>query len=198
MTAGFRRAVFLVSLSSAVALGVNGAWIPVKALLAQELLRNSWERTRSGEAEVKPWPWADTWPIARLRLARLDLDLIVLAGASGRTLAFGPGHVEGTAQPGGIGNCVISGHRDTHFRFLREVRLGDILELQPVAGPLRRYRVTAYHIVRDSDVFVLQDRDEPLLTLVTCYPFDAVLPGGPLRFVVQAERTDDTAGGEGR
>jgi sortase A len=190
MKAGVRRAAFLLSLSAAAVLGVNGAWIPVKALVAQELLRVSWQWTRAGERAVKPWPWADTWPVARLRLARLGLDLIVLAGASGRTLAFGPGHVDGTAEPGQTGNCVLSGHRDTHFRFLSEVRLGDILELEPRTGPAQRFRVTAYHIVRDSDVFVLQDRDEPLLTLVTCYPFDAVLPGGPMRFVVQAERVD--------
>ena len=62
---------------------------------------------------------------------------MVLAGASGRTLAFGPGHVDGTPLPGEHGNAVVSGHRDTHFAFLRDLRCGDVLEVQTAAAALR-------------------------------------------------------------
>jgi hypothetical protein len=78
----------------------------------------------AGEAMPKPWPWADTWPVARLRMQHPSVDLIVLAGAYGRTLAFGPGHVTSSALPGQEGTVMLTGHRDTHFRFLKDVQTG--------------------------------------------------------------------------
>lgn len=95
----------------------GGAWIHLKAQLAQVLLRVAWHR------QTKPWPWADTHPVARLIIG--DDDFIVLEGSNGRALAFAPGHLEHTAPPGEPGNCVISAHRDTHFAALRNVRTGD-------------------------------------------------------------------------
>jgi sortase A len=159
----------------------------VKAEVAQVLLLRAWQRARMSGAAARPWPWADTWPVARLRVPRYGVDEIVLAGASGSSLAFGPGHVDGTAVPGRCGNCVLSGHRDTHFRFLAELELGDILELEAPDGRVQRFIVRSTHILRRSDLFVLDDDSEPVLTLTTCFPFDAVVPGGPLRFVVRAE-----------
>src|SRR5512134_469774 len=97
----------------------QGGWIYAKALLAQHMLQHAWARTLAGEREVRPWPWADTWPVARLRVPVHGIDLIVLDGVSGRTLAFGPGHAGGSAPPGAPGTAIISGHRDTHFRFLQ-------------------------------------------------------------------------------
>ena len=115
-----RSAAFLL-LATAAWHGGRAAWIDVKARLAQELVRRAWRAARDGTGEPRPWPWADTWPVARLIVASRGVDLLVLAGASGRTLAFGPGHVTGTALPGEPGNAVVSGHRDTHFAFLREL-----------------------------------------------------------------------------
>ena len=77
----------------------EGSWIYAKAGLAQFLLQRAWCRALAGEAMPKPWPWADTWPVARLRMQHPSVDLIVLAGAYGRTLAFGPGHVTSSALP---------------------------------------------------------------------------------------------------
>jgi sortase A len=175
---------------AALAFGVSALWIPVKAELAQLLLQRSWAQTLDGKKHVKPWPWADTWPLARLRMEQHGVDLIVLAGASGRTLAFGPGHLDGTPRPGQLGNVALSGHRDTHFRFLEGVVPGELLSLQSPDGVLQTYRVVARHIVYENDVYVLDDDGDAVLTLVTCYPFDAVVPGGPLRYVVRAERVD--------
>jgi sortase A len=164
----------------------RGVWIYAKASLAQVLLRRAWARTVQGGKEVRPWPWADTWPVARLRSRRLREDLIVLAGASGRTLAFGPGHLDGTADPGADGNCVLSAHRDTQFAFLRKLEAGDPVELETPDRRRHVYRVFDRLVVHKRQVGVLAETAEPTLTLVTCYPFFAVAPGGPLRYVVRA------------
>lgn len=164
----------------------EAAYIHAKALLAQVLLRTAWERTRAGETRVRPWPWADTWPVSRLRVPRLDMDLIVLADSSGRTLAFGPGHLSGSAQPGTSGNTVISAHRDTHFRKIKSIVADDDLYLETADGRRHRYRVRDTRIVDSGKARMVMETDVPMLTLVTCYPFDAVIPGGPLRYVVTA------------
>jgi sortase A len=164
----------------------SGVYIHCKAWLAQQLIASAWQRTLSGEREVRPWPWADTWPIARLRTADGIIDLYVLADASGRSLAFGPGQVSGTAPIGKAGDTLIAGHRDTHFKFLRTLPIGAELILQTEDGNDHRYRVV--------EEFVFDTRNERLasvpavstLTLLTCYPFDAVIPGGPLRYAAIA------------
>jgi sortase A len=164
----------------------HGAVLYGKAWLAQVLLRDAWARTAAGAGPVRPWPWADTWPVARLEVPRLGVDEIVLAGGSGRTLAFAPGHVDGTAMPGAAGNSIIGGHRDTHFRFLQELAPGDRVV---VTTPDRRrvsYRVVGRRVVHDGAATIRLDVAGSWLTLATCYPFDAIVPGGPLRYVVTA------------
>jgi sortase A len=164
----------------------QGLYIHAKALLAQYLLHQAWARTLAGEREVKPWPWADTWPVARLRVPAKGVDLIVLAGASGRTLAFGPGLLDGTASPGSPGNSLISGHRDTHFRFLKGLGGGDEILIGSADGRTRRYRTVGSQVIDGRKARIAVDTEDAYLTLVTCYPFDAVVPGGPLRYVVTA------------
>ncbi len=167
--------------------GGHGAFIHAKAILAQHLLRQAWARTQAGEAEARPWSWADTWPVARLRVERLGVDRIVLAGASGRTLAFAPGHVDGTPAPGAPGTSVIGGHRDTNFSFLRDLRPQDEIALETPDGAIRRYRVAGTRIVDHRRANIVLAGEASRLALVTCYPFDALRPGGPLRYVVEAE-----------
>ena len=99
----------------------QGAYIHAKALLAQVLLERAFEKTIATGRETKPWSWADTWPVARIEVKRLDASAIVLAGSSGQALAFGPGHVERTPDAGERGVAVYSAHRDTHFPFLKNV-----------------------------------------------------------------------------
>jgi sortase A len=166
----------------------QGAYIPAKAWLAQELMQRAWLRVSAGEDRAAPWPWADTWPVARLSAKSHDVDLIVLAGGSGRTLAFGPGHLGASALPGEIGNMVIAGHRDTHFAFLRDVEPGTRVSVESFAGVTTVYEVTGLNVVDSRKGSLLLDTDDAVLTLVTCYPFDAVDPGGPLRYVVTARR----------
>ena len=164
----------------------GGLYIHAKAQLAQVLLQQAWDRTLRGETRVRPWPWADTWPVARIRVPGLAVDQLVLAGASGRSLAFGPGHVDGTAAPGRGGNLVISGHRDTHFSWLARVAAGDEVVLDLPDGGQKNYRVTGRSVHHETETGLLGQGGTPMLTLITCYPFDAFIPGGPLRFVVTA------------
>jgi len=164
----------------------EGAWIYVKARLAQHLLQRAWARTLDGESDVKPWPWADTWPVARLRAPGHGEDLIVLADASGRSLAFGPGLAPASVPPGAAGTTIISGHRDTHFRFLERVRPGDELVLETPGSPPVRFRVQDTEVVDSRTAVIDRAADGAGLVLVTCYPFGAVRPGGPLRWVVAA------------
>jgi sortase A len=178
-------AALVLFAASAVFLG-KGAWIFAKAQVAQVLLARAWDETRAGSRAVKPWPWADTWPVARLTVPRLGVEEIVLAGGNGQAMAFGPGHLSRSATPGSAGNVVLTGHRDTHFRFLRDLRPGDEILLEAAQGPVRRYRVTGTAVVDFHDRRPLAASREPSLTLITCYPFDAIVPGGSLRYVVRA------------
>jgi len=169
----------------------SGGWIHAKAALAQILLEHAWRDTLDGETEVRPWRWADTWPVARLDVPGLGTRSVVLAGVSGRTLAFGPGHMEGTAAPGTAGHTVPSGHRDTNFRFLKDLAPGDALRVQRPGGGWRDCRVTGSEVVGARHARLAPDPGRPVLSLVTCYPFDAITPGGPLRYVVTAVEAGD-------
>jgi len=183
-----RRAAFALLLFGALGCFGRALWIEGKAIVAQVLLRRAWAETLAGGHAVRPWGWADTYPVARLRVPRYGIDEIVLAGTTGRTLAFGPGHVDGSAGLGGRGNIVLVGHRDTHFRFLHRLHPGDAILLETADGRQRCFEVIRARIVHQSNTAVLEDCGVPLLTLITCYPFDAVVPGGPLRLVVQARQ----------
>jgi sortase A len=171
---------------TAVALGlaVHAFWIPAKAALAQQLLQTSWAATERDGEPHRPWPWADTHAVARIMQPRLGVEQIVLAGDSGRTLAFGPGWAEASATPASdSGSVVISGHRDTHFAWLKELRDGDAVRLETRLGP-RDFRVTDLQVV-DSRVHRLaMATGAEQLVLVTCWPFDATAPRGPMRYVV--------------
>jgi sortase A len=166
----------------------RGTYIPAKAWVAQEMMQQAWRRARAGEGRPAPWPWADTWPVARLEARGGEVDLIVLAGSSGRTLAFGPGHMSASALPGDPGNSVIAGHRDTHFSFLRYLRQGDSVRIERPDGRGHLFIVTGIDVVDSRRGSIVLDSETPTLSLVTCYPFDAPVPGGPLRYVVTAER----------
>jgi sortase A len=164
----------------------TGLYIKVKAQVAQVLLERAWMRTRAGEAEAKPWPWADTWPVARITVPRIGKSAVVLAGASGEAMAFAPGHITGTPLPGMPGIGVISGHRDTHFAFLREIVGGDLVMVSTADGNDHTYRVTATSVVRANASGIDPGAPGRGIALVTCYPFDAY-GRGPERFVVHAD-----------
>lgn len=184
------RSVWSAVVSCVLCLGFwqfgEGAYIPAKAWVAQEMMQRAWERAGEGAEQPAPWPWADTWPVAKLSAIGHDIDLIVLAGGSGRTLAFGPGYLTESSMPGEQGNTVIAGHRDTHFNFLQDVEIGESFVLETALGRKHLYKVVNIDVV-DSRRGALQlDTEEHMLSLVTCYPFDAAEPGGPMRYIVTA------------
>ncbi|MCU1349296.1 MAG: sortase [Acidobacteria bacterium] len=173
----------LVSGAAAIS---RGSWLYVKARIAQVLLRSAWQRTLAGATDVRPWPWADTSPVARISFGRSHEEMIVLAGASGRTLTWAPGHLHGTSMPGESGNCVISAHRDTHFSALRDLVPGDRIRIERADGRAFLYSVEGSEVVTERETWVAGPRGSATLTLITCYPFDAIVPGGPQRYVVTA------------
>src|SRR5712672_2913927 len=155
----------------------QGAYIHAKALVAQVLLERAFNETIVSNREVKPWSWADTWPVARIEVRRLHAGAIVLAGTSGQALAFGPGHVELTPDAGERGVAVYSAHRDTHFRFLKDVAIGDEISVTRRDGRMFHYRVTGTSVVRfdASGIDPLAEGRE--LVLSTCWPLDAMTAG---------------------
>jgi len=165
-----------------------------KAWMAQRLIASAWSQARDGSAARRPWPWADMRPVARLTVASRGVELYVLDNASPRALAFGPAHVGGTARPGTYGNSVLVAHRDTHFAFLKRVEIGDEMEVEMARGVRARYRVREVTIVEQGESRVLDEAGDPQLTLITCYPFDALRAGTTLRYVVIAARIDDSPG----
>lgn len=176
----------LVTVSSFVILAL-GVWIPFKALVAQELLELAWAESQARQTEVRPWPWADTWPVARLELQdnQARQSLIVLDGAHGESLAFGPGQVFGDNL--GAGPRVIAGHRDTHFSRLKHLRTGSELRLQSRDGQWQTYHVTDTRVVDSRHQQINTDTlPRDALILVTCYPFNGLQANGPLRYVVKA------------
>lgn len=184
-----RRLALTALIALSVALLAAGFWLPAKAELAQHLLNRAWDRTTDGDAAAKPWPWADTHPVARLTLPGSDEPMTVLAGASGRNLAFAPALLDGSAAPGTHGVTVIAGHRDTHFRRLAALAIGDDLKLERPDGSVYIYEVTDLDVVDSSRAELRLDADESIVVLVTCWPFEAVTPGGSWRYVVTARQS---------
>ena len=180
-----------------VGLGLTGkaTYIHAKAGLAKYLLRSSWQETIEKGDTAKPWAWADTWPVARMIVPKHEIDLVVLEGDSGNVLAFGPGHMTLSSLPGQPGNSIISGHRDTSFRFLERLKAGDRITMQTREGSMVPFKVVATKIVDKAVLDMHIEADIPLLTLVTCYPFDAVVPGGPERYLVFAEYDEEKTAG---
>ena len=178
-----------LSLAAGTAFGGHGLYLRAKAVAAELLLERAWYQTVARGQPVKAWPWADTWPVARLRFPRLGRSAIVLAAGGGEALAFGPAHVAGTPLPGEGGTSVVAGHRDTHFRFIRELVAGDEIEVTSARGIATRFRVTGFAVVDPRASGIDAETGVPRLALVTCWPFDG-LQRGTRRYVVFAERAD--------
>ena len=182
-------------MAAGTALVASALYIPAKAALAQVLLERAWARTQAGESGVRPWPWADITPVAVLEVPRLGERSIVLEGASGQAMAFGPGHMINTPPIGARGTAVVAAHRDTQFRYLQDVKNGDRIVVETANGVHSAFRVVETRVVRADASGLDPAEGGPTgarLALVTCYPFNGVLRG-PLRYVVLADREIATA-----
>lgn len=184
-----RRIGLLLAVLLAIAglsLSAQGLWMHAKASLAQLLLNRAFAQTLATGTDTKPWSWADTWPVARIEVPRIKANAIVLHGSSGQALAFGPGHVETTPQAGSPGTAVYSAHRDTHFRFLKDVVAGDEIVVTLRSGEVHRFRVTHTSVVHWDRSGIDPFAEGHNLILATCWPLDANF-SGPMRYLVHAE-----------
>ena len=193
-----RRARAALACAASVALGAGvllvgrDLYLRAKGRVAASLIDRAWVRSLEDGREYRPWPWADFTPVARLEIRRLEIDRPILSDATGRTLAFGLGHLVGSAPLGGPGTGAIGGHRDTWAAFLARVEPGETIVLRTRAGG-RRYRVAAREVVDQRDAALPATAGGDRLVFVTCWPFDAVRHG-PLRYVVTAVAEERPAG----
>lgn len=180
---------------------IQMAYIYGKAEVAQMLLERAWDENiqqsrrgvvkegvvKEGVVSKRPWSWSDSWPVGKLIFPRHEKELIVLSNGTGRSLAFAPSHLSGSAVLGEQGVSVIGGHKDTHFKFLEQVKINDKFWLQLPSGRFKSYRVNDVEITDVSSSEILLDSDRPMIVLVACYPFSSFESGGPLRYLVIAE-----------
>lgn len=163
----------------------KSCWITLKAEVAQVLLSRAFSETVVTGHAVKPWSWADTWPVAEVRVARIGASAIVLHGATPESLAFGPALLSESAAPGERGTSVIAAHRDTHFRFLKDVKMGDVIDVTRSDGLTFHYKVTGERVAQWNESGIDLHAPGRNLVLSTCYPFDALIHG-PERYIVEA------------
>jgi len=170
------------------ALVADGLYIKAKAELSQILLKRAFAAELRGE-DTKPWPWADFTTEAEVTAPRLGKHAIVLSGASGEALAFGPAWLANTPQPGDEGTSVIAAHRDTHFRWLKDVKPGDEIEVTRRDGKVLTFKAGEGRIVPWDQSGIDPAAQGRHLVLATCWPFGAT-ERGPLRYIVEAELVD--------
>ena len=185
-----RWVAYLLVIGGGAALGWS-LGVMADAHLAQRQARERLESmpaatTSSAPALTAParaTPEAGT-PLAELSIPRIGLSVVVLEGSDEQTLHRGLGHIETTPLPGESGNVAIAGHRDSFFRPLRNIQVGDDIMLD-TPGERVHYRVSSFHVVNPSEVSVIDPTNDAVLTLVTCFPFYFV-GSAPDRFVVRA------------
>jgi sortase A len=150
---------------------LHASWLPFKGWLSEQLISYSWHQTIDLKQQIKPWPWADTYPIAELSFERLNKQVVVLNGGDPTTLAFSAGAIAPFNQARSAQPFVVAGHRDSHFSFLDEVVMNDIISLADKHGQSQLYQVEAIDIVDASTGELPVLADDSQLILITCYPF---------------------------
>lgn len=183
-----------VLIAAGIGLTGYGLMTPAKAWLAERLLDHAWERVLAGEKDVRPWPWMDSEPVARLHFPKADGDgasgprsFVVMRGVSGSILAFAPGWHERTVLPGADGTTLISAHRDTHFTVLKDIARHDRVTVEDRTGTMRTFEVSEMIVTEEPTLKLRGIDDHQRLLLVTCYPLDAWRPNSKERLVVVAE-----------
>jgi sortase A len=179
--------IAVLAIYGAILIG-DGLYIKAKAELSQVLLRRAFAAELRGE-NAKPWPWADFTTEAEVSAPRLGKHAIVLSGASGEALAFGPAWLANTPQPGDEGTSVIAAHRDTHFRWLKDVRPGDEIEVTRRDGKILTFKAAEGRVVPWDQSGIDPTAQGRHLVLATCWPFGATEPGS-LRYIVEADLVD--------
>jgi sortase A len=202
------RAILVIVILVGLVPVAQGIYYQAKAHTAQWLLEKAWRQSQQDHrGEHRPWPWADSWPVFKLTLiekGRLPIvnettlprqgdgdiakySYIVLADASGESLAFAPGLMTPQIYPGDLGNSLIAAHRDTHFARLGTLQVKDLMRVDFKDGSRLEFTIDRLEIVNSETESPVLDLDEARLTLVTCYPFDAEIEQTPLRYLVSGK-----------
>lgn len=161
-----------------------------KSVVAQIMLEHAWTASVETGVSTPPWAWMDANTFAKITIPSLNQTAIVLDTASGQALAFGPAHMHQTPHPGRSGTAIIAAHKNTHFAFLKDMRIGDIIEIQMPMGDLLRFKTVKAEIVHKDNSGIpniIPPEAPSRLALVTCYPFNAISFGGPMRYVITAD-----------
>lgn len=151
---------------------LSNMMVPLKAFMSVKLINHAWAQTKDHSYDVKPWPWIDSVPMAKLYFPDFDKEYVVMKGVTGSVLAFTPGWHEQTSMPGKAGVSLIAAHRDTHFSILRKMKAGDKVSLETKEGLLKDYVVSDMLITNESEVHVPLIDNKSILLLSTCYPFE--------------------------
>ncbi len=174
-------------------------YFEAKAALAQHLMLSAWKDTvekgrqlKKGtirtNVSIKPWPWADTWPVLKMKIPSIKSVALILKDASGESLAFGPGLLTGNIMPGDLGNSFIAAHRDTHFKHLDRLEKGALIIIEDRFKKIQQFKVDQIKIVDSRVEQPFVNTSEIRVTLVTCYPLDAVEANTPFRYLVSATK----------
>jgi len=155
--------------------------------IIHSLLNNAWVRTQASGHEVKPWPWANTWPLARLSIPHLRVQRIILAHANDSMPLFVLGHLDSSVLPGELGNSIVSIYHENDSQFLRKLREGDVMVLESSRNGHWQYRVTAIYIADKTDTALLEPSLNRRLTLISYYQ---ATPKDNRRYVVVADELE--------
>ena len=185
---------------------IQASWLPAKAWLSQQLIHHSWQQSMTSlrndknsqqsnselstimpKIEIKPWPWADTFPIAELNFQRLHKSIVVLNGGDPTTLAFSAGAIAPFNQPSATKPFVVAGHNDSHFSFLEDIAMSDVISLTDAQGQVQLYQVENIDIVDATAGQWPLLADDASLVLITCYPFTALGSNADERYIITAK-----------
>lgn len=173
---------------------VAGLWTglathaPARVWLSQQLIELAWLRTQAGEEEAKPWPGMSAYPIAKMSIPSANKEHVILKGVTGEVMAFAPGWHDGTDDLGKPGVSLVSAHIDTHFSYLKDLKIGEDVMLETADGTELRYRIQDARVVQDSEIEIGDHDQGNILLLSTAYPFSNWQEGGVMRYVVIAKQ----------
>ena len=181
------RVIELILVCLGILFILKASYLPAKAYIGQKMLLDAWERTiETGELQ-KSWEWADFVPIAKLSIRHLGVSLVTLDRASGEALAWGPGLINHNTQIGMDGTAFIVGHRDSHMRFLKDLKIGENFTLELSNGEEQTYQAVRSDIVDSRTWKVPTDPTSTTsIALITCWPFDET-NSGPERYILYAD-----------
>ena len=167
----------------------SSGYMLMKAELSQYLIKEAWNKSIFDKQNHKPWSWADTYPIMYLNVPRIGKSSYILQGGSNRNMAFSVVHLDPSGMPGEKKSTILSGHKDSHFDYLKELKIGDEIVTQD-KNTSHVFRVTSMNIVNSkSKAIAIRNTNELILT--TCYPFSDFEFGGDLRYIVHASPIDN-------